>query len=752
MRRLLTTAALAYCSMALAEDKVTYDDHVLPIFEQACTNCHNPDKKKGGLDLSSYTGTLAGGSGGMAVTAGEGADSRLFLTSSHSMEPFMPPEGEKLNSKQLKTIRSWIDGGLLETANSRVKKAPQNKIQFSSAATGKPSGPPPMPANLSTEPITIPQRSTTLDAMESSPWAPLIALSGHGQVLLYHSDKLQLVGVLPFPKSGQATALAFHPSGKFLTAAGGTPGKNGITATWDVTTGKLLKTVAKEYDSILSTSVRADMQAIATGSPSKRLKTWNTADGSNEHSIKKHTDWVTAVSYSPDGILLASGDRNGGLWVWEAHSGMQLHNLRGHQGQIVSLKWSADSNYLASASEDGSLRFWNMNSGKQLKKIDAHKGGVLSMDWAKDGQILSAGRDQKIKHWNPNYSLKKEIHITQSLITKVRFSHDAKRIVSANYDGVVQVWNCSDYQLAGTLDSIPKKLSTRLQLAESQFTAADKHYQATLVKFQAEEQKQSKLAENKTQTLAKIQQQSQQLKHDKQKLEKLNKQLTDNSNKIKQLDQLRKQEEKKLRDQNKRLAEADKQKKLDEHNLRQAQRNKQAADNEVTKHQKALQAWEEKLKKSPDDQHIVGREKQCREQLSTAKVTQTKADSAHTAQASKVKSSQTAWQQQKTAAQQHAKQVQQHNESWHQLHQQKNQFLQQRKQIETTTRQTQSSIAQLKKSVPSLDKQLNEHKKVLATSAKSRDQAQSQRTAISEEVSRLSAELKSVGLRPQIRN
>src|SRR5579871_5189251 len=43
-----------------AADKVTYEDHLLPILRNECTSCHNPDKKKAGLDLSTYQQALAG--------------------------------------------------------------------------------------------------------------------------------------------------------------------------------------------------------------------------------------------------------------------------------------------------------------------------------------------------------------------------------------------------------------------------------------------------------------------------------------------------------------------------------------------------------------------------------------------------------------------------------------------------------------------------------------------------------------------
>jgi len=49
---LVLVTGTALLSSLQAAGKVTYDDDILPIFESACLNCHNPDKMKGDLDLS----------------------------------------------------------------------------------------------------------------------------------------------------------------------------------------------------------------------------------------------------------------------------------------------------------------------------------------------------------------------------------------------------------------------------------------------------------------------------------------------------------------------------------------------------------------------------------------------------------------------------------------------------------------------------------------------------------------------------
>jgi len=445
-----------------AADKITYDDDIFPIFESKCLNCHNPDKKKGDLDLSTYTGAMAGSSGGKIALAGDGGSSKLFTVTVHTEEPVMPPEGDKILKKSADLIRAWIDGGLLENKGSKAKKRQKPAFSLGAVPTGKrPEGPPPMPQDLLLEPVVAPSRGTVVADMESSPWAPLLAVTGQKQVLLYHSETLELIGVLPFPK-GNPETLSFHPGGKYLLAGGGVGGKSGTTVTWEVTTGKVMMTIGKEFDSVLAADIRADLGGVALGGPSRLIKLWDTQEGEQIQSIKKHTDWVTALAYSPDGVLLATGDRNNGVQIWEAFSGNEFHSLRGHQKAIVDLKWRADSNLVASATEDDTIRFWDMNQGKEVKKATTGSGGVLALDYARNGKLISIGRDRKVKLWKPDLSLEKESKPFPKMLTEVAFSHDTKRYFTADWDGKIEVWNRADLTKVGELTATPPTIQDRL--------------------------------------------------------------------------------------------------------------------------------------------------------------------------------------------------------------------------------------------------------------------------------------------------
>lgn len=459
---LLGALALLAASAPAAE-KITYEDHVFPIFEQSCLNCHNPDKQKGGLDLSNYSGTVRGGSGGKIADPGDGGGSTLFASITHTGENKMPPKGDKIAKAQADLIRSWIDGGLLETKDSTARKRSGPKIDLSVRIdpNAKPKGPPPMPEHLSLEPATVASRSSAVADMAASPWAPLIAVTGQKQVLLYNTNSLQLAAVLPFPV-GQPETLSFHPSGNYLLAGGGVPGKSGTTITWDVTTGKEVMRNGKTFDSVLGASLRQDLGAVATGGPSRLIKLWDTQSGEEAKSIKKHTDWITSLAFSPDGVLLATADRNGGAWIWEAASGIEFHTLRGHQKGINVVRWRADSNLLATASEDGQVIFWELNNGKPVKKISAHGGGVLAFDYARDGHFISSGRDKKVKIWKPDFTQKKELPTFSELVVEVAFAHDGKRFFTADWNGKVIAWDAEKFTKIGEISSNPPRIAARI--------------------------------------------------------------------------------------------------------------------------------------------------------------------------------------------------------------------------------------------------------------------------------------------------
>lgn len=451
-------ALFTFACSSLAAEKVNYQEHILPIFRNACLNCHNPDKKKAGLDLSTYAGTLIGADSEKVVSPGDPDGSMLYKCVMHTEEPKMPQKADKLPGKELALIRQWIEQGALETANGKPAAASKPKVDLSvdASSIAKPTGPLPMPKTVPIKAVTHPRHPGPLNSLATSPWSPLVALGGQKQVLLYNTETLALLGILPFPE-GNPDCVTFSRNGSMLLVAGGQGAKLGRAVLFDITSGKRVAELGEEYDEILAADISPDQTAIATGAPSRILKVYSTADGTLLQSVKKHTDWVTAVAYSPDGKYLASADRAGNLYVWEAKAIREVYHLEGHKGGITALSFRADSRLLASASEDGTIKLWEMGSGTLYKSINAHSGGVESVNFAQDGKIISCGRDKLTRLWKADGSSLKSFPAARDIALRCAITADGSKVISADFSGKIDCFNPSTGKLAGELSSLPPR-------------------------------------------------------------------------------------------------------------------------------------------------------------------------------------------------------------------------------------------------------------------------------------------------------
>ena len=455
-------AASVFAADPSPAKKVTYEDDVLPIFRDNCLKCHNPDKLKGDLDLTSFSGALKGGGSGATLNAGDPEGSQLYKSITHADEPTMPPNA-RLADRDIATIRAWIQGGLLQGANSKAIAAnkPAVDLAVKAVSVGKPDGPAPMPGNLSLDAVIRAARGSALSAIATSPWAPVVALAAPHQLVLYRTTDLELAGVLPFPE-GLPCDVKFSRNGRLLLASGGRGGHSGAVVVWDITTGERVITIGDQFDSVLAADLSADQQWIALGGPDRVLKIYRTKDGALEHRIKKHTEWVTAVEFSPDGKYLASGDRNGGLFIWEADTGQELFNLAGHKGAITAITWRGDSAVVASASEDGTLKFWQAGDGASLRNLQTHPGGVLAARFTHDGRIVTCGRDNKVQIWDSTGKNVRALPFTGDLPNRVAFTDDGARVIGSDWQGRVQVWDAKNGKPIGELDAAPPPLSERV--------------------------------------------------------------------------------------------------------------------------------------------------------------------------------------------------------------------------------------------------------------------------------------------------
>ncbi len=105
-------AVLGLAATAGAQNEpINFTDHIRPIMERACWNCHGEAAQLSDLDLSSREGALEGGTKGPAIVPGRAEDSRMFRMVAGLDQPFMPMSGDALSDAELAAVRTWIDDG-----------------------------------------------------------------------------------------------------------------------------------------------------------------------------------------------------------------------------------------------------------------------------------------------------------------------------------------------------------------------------------------------------------------------------------------------------------------------------------------------------------------------------------------------------------------------------------------------------------------------------------------------------------------
>ena len=91
--------------------EVTFTDHIRPIFERSCWNCHGEASQLSGLDLRSREAAVEGGTRGPALVPGRADESRIYRVLAGLDDPPMPMAGDPLSDAELSAIRTWIDDG-----------------------------------------------------------------------------------------------------------------------------------------------------------------------------------------------------------------------------------------------------------------------------------------------------------------------------------------------------------------------------------------------------------------------------------------------------------------------------------------------------------------------------------------------------------------------------------------------------------------------------------------------------------------
>ena len=180
-----------------SRDASYFSREVQPILEKSCLGCHGVGARLSGLDLSSRTAALQGGTRGAAFVAGSAVKSILYQMVSGVRAPQMPPT-RKLSAPDIAVMKKWLDGGALYADAPVTSAAKQVWWSFR----------PPVRPAVPTFPALPPHRLHPVSAVASKAPPPFSAAGWiRTPIDAFVLQKLRASGLTPSPRAPRITLI-----------------------------------------------------------------------------------------------------------------------------------------------------------------------------------------------------------------------------------------------------------------------------------------------------------------------------------------------------------------------------------------------------------------------------------------------------------------------------------------------------------------------------------------------------------------
>lgn len=230
------------------------------------------------------------------------------------------------------------------------------------------------------------------------------------------------------------------------------------------------KTTQNPNHSTITGSGPSGTPTVPSGAPTVMPTPNPTQQGSAVYTSPASYDSYYAFAWSPDGKRIASSTRNQ-VQVWDATTGknQKVFTPSGSGASVLALAWSPDGRSLAMGGEiidpvtgavkqtlPSSQAFAGASGSSRLSATNPFSGGnmVYATAWSPDGTLMASALNGNsygnvVVVWNVNTG---QIITTfrgqaDNGVSTVSWSSDDKYVVSAGFDGTVQVWNAHTAQV-----------------------------------------------------------------------------------------------------------------------------------------------------------------------------------------------------------------------------------------------------------------------------------------------------------------
>ena len=347
-----------------------------------CLSCHNAEKHKANLDLSSRSSALRGGESGAAIVPGKPEKSLLVQALDASADPHMPPK-KQLSDKEMDAFRRWVQAGALwdekalEQARHPREVTPGDApVGFSPIYAISLNGDGTRLALGRGRDIVIHDLGQTnqpvvarwiahSEQVRSLVWSAdqkIIASGSFREISLWQGHSGQLLWKINFGIEDRVTAIRFTPDGRSVLVADGRSGQGGRLTLFNSGTGQLLQRWMAHADSIHDVSISSDGRLAASAGADKIIKVWELATHQEVSRMEGHSAAIYGVAFNPGGTELLSVGADRQLRLWDVKNRESVVTIADGKNPFVSVSWIASGSAYA-ADEDGAV--WRFKDFKR---------------------------------------------------------------------------------------------------------------------------------------------------------------------------------------------------------------------------------------------------------------------------------------------------------------------------------------------------------------------------------------------------
>ena len=349
----------------------------LRVLQKECFRCHSPEKRKGGLIMTTREGLLKGGETGLALDLRKPTDSLLLELLAADGDPHMPPNGQ-LSAAEIGVLQTWVKTGAKWDAAILAKAEPLKPVPMTRTPTNY-------------RPVT---------AIQVSPAQETLAVARGAVVELFDLKGKDLTKTGELPMDEVVQSLAWSADGKAIVAGGFRR-----IFVWDVQARERVALLTDHLEGrVTALCFTGDRLIAADEVPgqSGSFRIWSARDWSwRTEKTGAHGDTIYDLTVSPDGKRLATASADKDVRVWDAATLELLKTLEGHTGYVMTVRFSPDGQKLASAGDDEQVKVWAMDNWKQLHAIVERRPirAITSLLWISDDGLLVTSEDGVAREW-----------------------------------------------------------------------------------------------------------------------------------------------------------------------------------------------------------------------------------------------------------------------------------------------------------------------------------------------------------------